>query len=364
MAGIKEVASRAGLSVATVSRALSGKSNVSAASRRLAQEAARELGFVPSYHASSLASGRNHNIGLVLPNVQRWYFSSVLEGVSETLLDAGYDLTLYNVGEQAGRRSSILNDFLLRKRLDAVIAVALVLSGDEIRQLLAVHRPIVGIGGALPGASTIRIDDEGLAALATRHLIGLGHTRIAHITGDADLNRDFKLPQLREQGFTGAMAAAGLTVRPEWHATADFTIQGAYAAGRRLLGSTAERPTAVFAASDEMAVGIMLAARDFGLQVPRDLSVVGIDGHELAETFGLTTISQDPRGQGKLAAATALALLGGTGRDSDGGPGAGAVAATATATVQDQEYPTEFVIRNSTAVPPEMVPPKVSSQQA
>ncbi|WP_457948396.1 LacI family DNA-binding transcriptional regulator [Pseudarthrobacter sp. alpha12b] len=346
MAGIKEVASRAGLSVATVSRALSGKSNVSSRSRRLAQEAARELGFVPSYHASSLASGRNHNIGLVVPNVQRWYFSSVLEGVSETLLDAGYDLTLYNVGEQPERRSSILTDFLLRKRLDAVIAVALVLSEEEIGQLLAVHRPIVGIGGALPGASTIRIDDEGLAMMATRHLVGLGHTRIAHITGDAGLNRDFKLPQLRQKGFAAAIAAAGLPLRQEWNASADFTIQGAYAAGRRLLGTPAGRPTAVFAASDEMAVGIMLAARDFGLRVPQDLSVVGIDGHELAETFGLTTVSQDPRGQGKLAAATALALLDDTARNYDDG--------TAAAAAQDQEYPTEFVIRNSTAVPPDV----------
>ncbi|BCW53360.1 MULTISPECIES: LacI family DNA-binding transcriptional regulator [unclassified Arthrobacter] len=355
MAGIKEVASRAGLSVATVSRALSGKSNVSSRSRRLAQEAARELGFVPSYHASSLASGRNHNIGLVVPNVQRWYFSSVLEGVSEALLDAGYDLTLYNVGEQPEHRSSILNDFLLRKRLDAVIAVALVLSEEEIGQLLAVHRPIVGIGGALRGASTIRIDDEGLAMMATRHLIGLGHTRIAHVTGDAALNRDFNLPQLRQKGFAAAMAAAGLTVRQEWQATADFTIQGAYAAGRRLLGTSADRPTAVFAASDEMAVGIMLAARDFGLQVPQDLSVVGIDGHELAETFGLTTISQDPRGQGRLAAATALALLDNAGGSSEGASseGAGSDGGLAADGARDQEYPTEFVIRNSTAVPPD-----------
>ncbi|NUT73160.1 LacI family DNA-binding transcriptional regulator [Pseudarthrobacter sp. C4D7] len=345
MPGIKEVASRAGLSVATVSRALSGKTNVSSRSRRLAQEAANELGFVPSYHASSLASGRSHNLGLVVPNVQRWYFSSVLEGVSETLLDAGYDLTLYNVGEQPERRNSILTDFLLRKRLDAVIAVALVLSEEEIGQLLAVHRPMVGIGGALPGASTIRIDDEGLASMATRHLIGLGHTRIAHLTGATELTRDFKLPRLRQRGFAAAIAAAGLALKPEWQVTADFTIQGGYAAGRRLLGSAAERPTAVFAASDEMAVGIMLAARDFGLQVPQDLSVVGIDGHDLAETFGLTTVSQDPRGQGKLAASTALALLDGARVDADGGRPAAAA--------QDQEYPTEFVIRHSTAVPPD-----------
>lgn len=344
MAGIKDVANRAGLSIATVSRALSGKKNVSPKSRQLAQAAAQELGFVPSYHASSLASGRNHNIGLVSPFVHRWYFSTVLAGVSETLLDAGYDLTLYNVGQDPERRHSILNDFLLRKRLDAVIAVALVLSEAEIQQLLAVHRPIVGIGGTLPGVSTIRIDDAGLARRATDHLIGLGHTRIAHLTGVRDLDVDFKLPGVRRSGYEAAMRAAGLAVHPDWNAVADFTTQGAYAAARRLLATAAVRPTAVFAASDEMAVGVILAARNFGLQVPQDLSVVGMDGHELGGIFGLTTIDQDPYGQGVLAAKTALEALTGWGGDADCGQ--------APWTVTDREYPAEFVIRSSTAVPP------------
>ncbi|MBT2534458.1 LacI family DNA-binding transcriptional regulator [Arthrobacter sp. ISL-48] len=344
LAGIKEVADRAGLSIATVSRALSGKANVSAKSRQLAQAAAEELGFVPSYHAASLASGRNHNVGLVVPFVHRWYFSSVLEGVSTTLLDAGYDLTLYNVGDQPERRHSVLNDFLLRKRLDAVIAVALVLSEAEIKQLLAIHRPIVGIGGALAGASTIRIDDARLARMAVDHLISLGHTRIAHLTGDPELNRDFKLPGIRQRSFETAMKAAGLSVRPEWQVSADFTIQGAYASARRLLG-TAERPTAVFAASDEMGIGTILAARDFGLRVPQDLSVIGMDGHELGEVFGLTTIDQDARGQGALAAQLLLERL-------DAGAKQGARLSSGVPATVDREYPTEFVIRTSTAVPP------------
>jgi DNA-binding LacI/PurR family transcriptional regulator len=217
-----------------------------------------------------------------------------------------------------------------------------VLSDAEIQQLLAVHRPIVGIGGTLPGASTIRIDDERLARMATDHLVRLGHTRIAHLTGNAALDQDFKLPGIRQAGYQKAMAAAGLEVRPEWQIAADFTVQGAYTAARRLLGTTAERPTAVFAASDEMAVGTILAARDFGLHVPRDLSVVGMDGHELGETFGLTTIDQDPRGQGTLAARTALQLLESK-READG---------LQVAPEADKEFPTEFVIRSSTAVPP------------
>jgi DNA-binding LacI/PurR family transcriptional regulator len=344
LAGIKDVADRAGLSIATVSRALSGKANVSPRSRQLAKAAADELGFVPSYHASSLASGRNHNVGLVVPSVHRWYFSSVLEGVSGALLDAGYDLTLYNVGDQSERRQSVLTDFLLRKRLDAVIAVALVLCEAEIQQLLAIHRPIVGIGGALPGASTIRIDDARLARKATDHLIGLGHTRIAHLTGDGELNRDFKLPGIRRAGFEAAMADAGHAVRPEWMVSADFTIQGAYASARTLLATAEERPTAIFAASDEMAIGAILAARDFGLRVPQDLSVIGMDGHELGEVLGLTTIKQDPKGQGALAARMLLETLdAATKRPTTGTPPAPEAV--------DLQYPTEFLVRDSTAVP-------------
>ncbi len=336
MPGIKDVAERSGLSIATVSRALSGRGNVSARSRDLAQRAAADLGFVLSYHASSLASGRTHNVGIVVPSVHRWYFSAVVEGASAALLDAGYDLTLYNVSEGHARRQSVLNDFLLRKRVDAVIAVSLVLQESEIRQLMAIHRPIVGIGGPLPGASTIRIDDSGIAEAATRHLIQLGHTGIAHMTGTSDYEKDFGLPGMRQGGFIKAMAEAGLTVQPDWQVSADFTIQGAYASARQLLGGSAERPTAVFAASDEMAIGTILAARDFGLRVPEDLSVIGIDGHELGGVFGLTTIDQDARGQGELAVERLL-----SGLNSGTIPEA-----------SDTAYPTRFVIRSSTSVPP------------
>jgi DNA-binding LacI/PurR family transcriptional regulator len=336
MAGIKDVAERAGLSIATVSRALSGKGNVSPASRERAQAAAAELGFVPSYQASSLASGRTRNIGLVVPTVRRWYFSSVVEGISAALLDAGYDLTLYNITEGPVRRRSILQDFLLRKRVDAVIAVALALTEGEIGQMLAINRPLVGIGGPLPGASTIRIDDHALAESAVNHLIRLGHTRIAHLTGDSVYEQDFKIPRTRLDGYEKAMTAAGLPLRSSWVVRADFTIEGAYTVARDLLGGASERPTAVFAASDEMAIGTILAARDFGLRVPEDLSVVGFDGHELGELFGLTTIDQDPRGQGALAVRLLL-------EEFDAG---------AESAVANTEYPTRFVIRRSTAVPP------------
>lgn len=354
MVGIKDVAELSGLSIATVSRALGQKGSVSAKSRKLAQDAAAELGFVASYTASSLASGRHRNIGLVVPAVNRWFFSAVVDGASSELIEAGYDLTLYTTSQRANHRATILNDFLLRKRLDAIIAVSLELQASEIDQLMAVHRPVIGIGGPLPGASSIKVDDFEIAKAATAHLIGLGHTRIAHINGGHEYEADFQLPGTRRSGFESAMEAAGLPLSPQWLATADFTVMGAYRVARELLANP-ERPTAVFAASDEMAIGVIMAARDYGLNVPADLSVIGIDGHELGEVFGLTTFDQDARGQGALAARRLLCQLEGT-ECPDGNSGGGSIAGGGgevdSSDVQTvEQYPTRFVIRSSTAVP-------------
>lgn len=340
VAGIKEVAELSGLSIATVSRALGGKGSVSAKSRKRAQDAAAELGFVLSYAASSLASGRNHNIGIVVPGVNRWFYSSVIDGASEVLIEAGYDLTLYTTSQNESHRATILTDFLLRKRLDAVIAVSLELTESEVSQLLAIHRPVLGIGGPLPGADSLRVDDFELARRATEHLIGLGHTRIAHIGGDHEYDSDFKLPGTRRSGYQTAMGQAQLPTPEAWQRSSDFTVQGAYTTARSLLAEGLARPTAVFAASDEMAIGTILAARDFGLRVPEELSVIGIDGHELGQVFGLTTFDQKPREQGALAARRILARLEQSSHDA-------AVAYQPVA----EEFPTHLVVRSSTAVP-------------
>lgn len=340
MAGIKEVAELSGLSIATVSRALGGKGSVSAKSRKLAQDAAAELGFVLSYAASSLASGRNHNIGIVIPSVNRWFYSSVIDGASSELIEAGYDLTLYTTSQNERHRATILTDFLLRKRLDAVIAVSLELTGAEISQLLEINRPVLGIGGPLPGADSLRVNDFELARRATELLIGLGHTRIAHIGGDHEYDSDFKLPGTRRSGYQMAMREAQLPTSDAWQPRSDFTVQGAYATARSLLGTGLARPTAVFAASDEMAIGTILAARDFGLRVPEELSVIGIDGHELGHVFGLTTFDQNPRGQGALAARRILARLEQSAQDT-----------AAPYEPVSEEFPTKLVVRSSTAVP-------------
>ena len=333
MTGIHEVAERAGVSAATVSRALSGRGSVSAATKQRVIAAADELGYVVSSSASGLATGRTRNVGLVIPFLNRWFYSSVIEGAESALLERGYDLTLYNLGGSNEERRLVFEHFLLRKRVDAVIAVSLELTEDEVQRLIDLDKPIVGVGGPLPGVRTLSIDDVELGRLATEHLISLGHSDIAHIGGD-ELDLDFHLPTNRRHGYELAMQKANLATPDFRFHPADFTMQGGYTVAKQLLGNPATRPTAIFAASDEMAIGAILAAKDLGMNVPADISIIGIDDHELADFFGLTTIAQFPDMQGRMAVEVLMDEL---------------EPQHATPATLNIDLPYEFVIRSSTA---------------
>ncbi|MFC5789398.1 LacI family transcriptional regulator [Agromyces tardus] len=338
MAGIEEVAKLAGVSTATVSRALSGRGHVSPASKAKVEDAAARLGYVVSSNASSLASGRTRNIGVVIPFLNRWFFSSVLEGAQQALLRHGYDLTLYNLSGDGRERSSVFEHFLLRQRVDAVIAVSLELTEHEVQRLHELGKPLVGVGGPIPGVRTLTIDDVAVARLATEHLIALGHRRIAHIGGDLEFDVDFHLPTNRRLGYEAALHDAGVEPDPRLFAPADFTIAGGYHAAKQLLGVPHDRPTAIFAASDEMAIGCILAARDLGMIVPRDVSIIGIDDYDLSDFFGLSTVAQFPRGQGEKAVEILMEQL---------EPG------TEPPTPDSTPLPFELRVRSSTARPPE-----------
>ncbi|GAA3599281.1 substrate-binding domain-containing protein [Klugiella xanthotipulae] len=313
MASIDDVARHAGVSTATVSRVLNNKNTVSARTTARVLQAVTALEYVMSSSASSLASGRTKNIGVVVPALSRWYFTNVVEGVESALIRHGYDLTLYSLNDGGPARRSVFEHFLLRQRVDAVIAVSLELTTDELTRLHALNKPLVGVGGPLPGVRTLSIDDVEVSRLATQHLIDLGHRRIAHIGGTDEFEADFHLPANRREGFESALTAAGLPVRDEFFGTADFTIQGGHAAAAKLFSehppTDPDGPTAVFVTSDEMAIGCLLAAREVGLNVPDDVSIVGIDNHELARFFDLTTVAQYPRDQGRKAVEMLMDVL-------------------------------------------------------
>ena len=309
MVGIIEVAKHAGVSTATVSRALNGKAHVSARAREKVLKAAAELGYVASSSAYTLATGRSKNIGVVMPFIDRWFFSAVLEGAVNSLAGRGYDVTLYNLSGGPAARKRVFEDFVLRKRVDGVLTIAVKLSEQELKRLSELQKPIIGIGGPIPGARSISIDDEGAGRLATQHLISLGHTEIGMISGTPATEMDFHQPYLRRTGYQEALLDANLDFHPQWLAESDFTIAGGYHAAKQMLGDPRNAPTAIYCASDEMGFGAIQAARDLGLRVPQDVSVIAMDGHPMGDFYGLSTIDQRTNEQGAKGANMLVDIL-------------------------------------------------------
>ena len=306
MSGIEDVAALAGVSIATVSRALNGRGQIAASTRQRVEEAAARLGYVASASASSLASGRTRNIGVLMPDMERWFRASVLAGIAETLGRHGFDLTLYNISEDGAQRSEVFDTSLRRRRVDGVIAISLELSEDESRQLADAGLPVISVGGSSPRGATLSVDDFAVAHLATDHLIGLGHRVIGHIGGVGDIGISCAVPSDRRRGFESAPTSAGTPVEPSLVVRSEYSIEAGSRSAKQLLGRPGVRPTAIFAGCDEIAIGAILAARDLGYRVPDDVSIIGIDGHELGEFFSLTTVDQFPRHQGERAADAVL----------------------------------------------------------
>jgi DNA-binding LacI/PurR family transcriptional regulator len=341
MPAIGDVARLAGVSKATASRALSGRGYVADATRQRVEAAAAHIGYIASPDAASLVTGRTKNVGVVIPFVNRWFFGEVLEGVERALLGAGYDLTLYNLAQTGPDRDRVFDFFLARKRVDAVIAVGVDLTEREVDVIARRGKPIVALGGMAPGAPRLAIDDRAAASLATEHLLQLGHTRIAHLAGAGAGAAARSIQGLRRAGFLEAMDVAGLTPVGGRRGVveAEMSLPGGHAAGLQLLGHPSDRPTAIFAASDEVAFGAMRAAERLGITMPAELSIVGIDGHEYAELFGLTTVEQYPGEQGRLAVERVMRLLGEA--PVDGG-----------APDDDVPLATQLVVRLSTTAAP------------
>lgn len=310
MSTLSDVAKAAGVSKSTASRALSGRGSVSRETTEKVSQAAEKLGFVASSAAESLATGRSRNIAVVTPFINRWFYSEVIDGVESALIGAGYDLTLYRLTNNSEQRKQLFDYFLVRKGVDAVIALTLFISDDEVQRLRKLGKPVVGIGGLIPNVPTFSIDDIATARRATEHLISLGHKNLVHVGGDQELQLDFEVHSNRLKGFRQALQNAGLSHSDDFYAD-DFDIPGGYRSALKVLTKTDSRPTGIVAGSDEIALGVLMAARELGLRVPHDLSIIGIDGHPLGETFGITTMNQHPATQGSIAVSQALAQLGG-----------------------------------------------------
>lgn len=333
MSTIADVAARAGVSKATASRALSGRGYVSDAARLRVQKAAADLDYVAHSSATSLATGRTHAVGLIMPPVDRWFFSELLTGIEEALFDLDYDLALYSVREGTSVRERLFQMVLPRRRFDGIIAVGIQPNAHELEHLHRSQRPLVSVGPYSEGSSAVSIDDVAACRIATEHLITLGHTEIAFLGGATDSDRIGFGDARRIEGYLEALTAAGLFGNTRIIDCAP-TMPGGYAAAVDLLSDRRGRPTAIVGVCDEAAIGAMIAARRLGIAVPTELSIVGIDDHQHAEMFSLTTMKQSPREQG----AEAVRLLRQRMHSSD-------------APLEHVLTPSALVVRNSTAPP-------------
>ncbi|HEU4543300.1 MAG TPA: LacI family DNA-binding transcriptional regulator [Jiangellaceae bacterium] len=334
MVGIVDVAARAGVSVATVSRALRGLPGVAEATRQAVRAAAAELGYVASPSAAGLPTGRTGAVGIVAPWITRWFFTAVIEGAAEVLVERGHDLLLYDLGGVAAARRRVLDTKLLTKRVDALLVLSLPLTAAEVDSLSRLHRPVATVGPTVPGLSGVRIDDVDVGRTAAEHLIELGHRRIAFVGGDPHDELGFPVAPDRRSGYEMALRAAGIEPDRDLAVPAEFTVDSGTRAWATLRNRTTS-PTAVVAASDEIAMGVLYAARQCGLRVPRDLSVVGVDDHDMARLFDLTTVAQPVREQGRIAARLLIEQL----------------ATTKGVVEQVVTVPTRLMVRSTTAPP-------------
>jgi LacI family transcriptional regulator, repressor for deo operon, udp, cdd, tsx, nupC, and nupG len=308
-ATIEDVANQAKVSMATVSRALRGLPNVAPDTRARILAVAQRLQYRADPHASRLAAGKTHAVGMAVPILGRWYFSQVVSGARDSFAAAGYDLLLFQVGSGTERSRFVHEWGVLDKRVDGLLLVDLRLDPEELEAVRSAGTTVASVGDRYDGYPSVTVDNKEAAAKAVQHLINLGHRDIAFI-GDTPGPLPFSVPADRRIGWCNALTNSGIAVRHNLEVPGGFTVDGGHRAMTQLL-TQQDRPTAVFACSDEMAMGAVKAVRDHGLRVPQDVSIVGFDDHDLAHVMELTTIRQPVLESGRVAGKLLINAIGG-----------------------------------------------------
>lgn len=212
---IEDVARSAGVSTATVSRALRGLPSVSPETRAVVTRVATDLGYVASRSASSLASGRTLTVGVVTPHVGKWFFATLIDAVERVLRRDGYDALLVGIGAPMAADQPFRAE-VLRGRVDGIVVLTAPLTGQELDGVRRLTVPIVFVGASVAGAMSVRIDDVAVGRTATEHLLALGHRRIAHIGGDPEQPLNFSAPADRRAGWLSALREAGIDPPPSY----------------------------------------------------------------------------------------------------------------------------------------------------
>jgi LacI family transcriptional regulator len=305
---IREIAELAGVSIATVSRVVNGRADVSDETREAVGRVIREHGYTANRSARGLSSGRTGLVGFLVPLVFPAYFSAILAGAAEALYEQDMRLVLGPTRHEHEREVSLL-DRLMHGMTDGALIVLPEESSEELERALAdgyrfvVVDPLLPLDERIPAVSAAHMSG---ADQAMRHLLQLGHRRIGAITGPPR----WLATEDRRRGYHAALAAAGILPAPELEVETTFEIApGCEAAGALL--DLRDPPTAIFAFNDNIAIGVLQAARERGLSVPEDVSVVGFDDVEYASivTPALTTVRQPLAEMGRTAVSLLVRLL-------------------------------------------------------
>jgi LacI family transcriptional regulator len=307
---IRDVARRAGVSVATASRALNPKAVVNAQTRDRILMVIEELGFTPSPAARGLSLGRTLTIGFVVSFLTRPQAAERLRGVDAVLADSEFDLLIHNV-ETIQQRDRYLATLAHSQRTVGLLVVSLPPPPGAMSVLEDSPVPLVFIDVHVSAVSTMpRVvgDDVAGGSLAARHLLELGHRKIGFIGDAAENPFGFTSSQDRQAGLMRELSTAGVSLSGEWIGHGAHGRYEARELARRMLAGD-DWPTAIFAASDTQALGVLAAAHETGINIPDDLSVIGYDDIEAADYVGLTTIRQQLFESGRLGAEILLAEI-------------------------------------------------------
>lgn len=308
-ATIADVAARAGVSVRTVSRVLNKSPKVGEATRGTIDRAIAELGFRPSLRARGLATRRSFLLGVVQADQNAHVIGVLQHGIVEVCSEAGYELLVHPVSVTDARLEANLEDFVRRTGVDGLVVLSPVSTAPGVPALLArLGVAAVGIAAVrVPGYPAMLVTEERSAAAALAdHLVALGHRRIAMITGPLH----FHSASEREQGFRTALHRAGVDLPRAYVREGDYGFETGLKAAAELL-ALPDRPTAIFAGNDMMAAAVLKVAREMGLAVPADLSVMGFDDSDIASIISpaLTTIHRPLHAIAREATRAVIALV-------------------------------------------------------
>ena len=305
---IREVADEAGVSIATVSRVLNGRDDVAPETRELVGRIIQERGYSANRGARALSAGRTGLVGVLVPLVYPVYFSAILSGATEALQEHDLRAVLSPTGHQHDREVTLL-DRLMHGLTDGALIVLPEESSEELERLVDAGYRLVVIDPLMPlddRIASVSAAHTSGADQAMKHLLGLGHRRIAIISGP----RGWVATEDRRLGYHAALASAGILPDPALEVESNFEIDGGEQAAFQLL-DMAEPPTAIFAFNDNHAIGALKAARIRGLRVPEDLSIVGFDDveHATIVTPMLTTVRQPLAEMGRTAVSLLMRLM-------------------------------------------------------